>query len=98
MKSKFKQHIYSVKSPAKLNIGLRIISKRKDGFHNLETIFYPVKIYDKITVKIKKLSVLNGNNNISVKTDSNENISGKNNICYKNLRAVYGEFRVPGFV
>ena len=26
----------------KLNIGLRIINKRADGYHNLETIFYPV--------------------------------------------------------
>ena len=96
MKSKFKQHIYSVKSPAKLNIGLRIISKRKDGFHNLETIFYPVKIYDKITVKIKKLSVLNENNNISVKTDSNENISGKNNICYKTSERFMENFGFQG--
>ena len=28
---------------AKINIGLRITEKREDGFHNLETIFYPVK-------------------------------------------------------
>ena len=27
----------------KINIGLNIISKRLDGFHDLETIFYPVK-------------------------------------------------------
>ena len=26
----------------KLNIGLRIINKRADGYHNLETLFYPV--------------------------------------------------------
>ena len=26
----------------KINIGLRVISKREDGYHNLETIFYPV--------------------------------------------------------
>ena len=26
----------------KLNIGLRVISKRADGYHNLETLFYPV--------------------------------------------------------
>jgi len=96
MKSKFKQHIYSVKSPAKLNIGLRVLSKRKDGFHNLETIFYPIKIYDKITVKIKKLSVLNGNNKISVKTDSKENISGKNNICYKTAERFLDTFAIQG--
>ena len=34
-----------VKSPAKINIGLNIISKREDGFHNLETIFYPIKSF-----------------------------------------------------
>lgn len=31
---------------AKINIGLNIISRRPDGYHNLETVFYPVKIYD----------------------------------------------------
>jgi len=31
-----------VKAPAKINIGLNIVSKRKDGFHNLETLFYPI--------------------------------------------------------
>ncbi len=31
---------------AKINIGLNVVSKREDGFHNLETIFYPVKLAD----------------------------------------------------
>lgn len=26
----------------KINIGLRVLNKRKDGYHNLETIFYPI--------------------------------------------------------
>lgn len=35
----------------KINIGLRIISKREDGYHNLETIFYPVYgLYDVLMV------------------------------------------------
>ncbi len=38
-----------VKSPAKINIGLNIIRKRDDGFHDLETIFYPLNLYDEIT-------------------------------------------------
>jgi 4-diphosphocytidyl-2-C-methyl-D-erythritol kinase len=33
---------------AKINIGLNIIEKRSDGFHNLETIFYPIKLNDVI--------------------------------------------------
>lgn len=31
---------------AKINIGLNVVSKRDDGYHNLETIFYPVKMAD----------------------------------------------------
>lgn len=30
---------------AKINIGLRIVGKRTDGYHNLETLFYPVGLY-----------------------------------------------------
>lgn len=37
-----------VKSPAKINIGLNILNKRDDGFHNLETIFYPLNLYDEL--------------------------------------------------
>jgi len=35
---------------AKINIGLNIINKRPDGYHNLETIIYPVKINDALEV------------------------------------------------
>jgi 4-diphosphocytidyl-2-C-methyl-D-erythritol kinase len=35
---------------AKINIGLNIVSRRPDGYHNLETIFYPVKISDALEV------------------------------------------------
>ena len=31
---------------AKINIGLRITGKRPDGYHNIETIFYPVGLCD----------------------------------------------------
>lgn len=31
---------------AKINIGLNVVSKRADGYHNLETVFYPVKLAD----------------------------------------------------
>ncbi len=40
----------SSKAPAKINIGLNILSKRDDGFHNLKTFFYPIyDLYDTIT-------------------------------------------------
>lgn len=36
---------------AKINLGLNVVSKREDGYHNLETVFYPVRIFDEITIE-----------------------------------------------
>jgi 4-diphosphocytidyl-2-C-methyl-D-erythritol kinase len=35
---------------AKINLGLNIVRKRADGYHDLETIFYPVRINDVLEV------------------------------------------------
>mgnify|MGYP006266133571 CR=1 FL=1 len=41
-------------SVAKINLGLRITGKRPDGYHNLETIFYPVEdLFDDLTVSVE---------------------------------------------
>lgn len=34
----------------KINLGLHILNKREDGYHNLETVFYPVKWRDALEV------------------------------------------------
>jgi 4-diphosphocytidyl-2-C-methyl-D-erythritol kinase len=40
----------TVKAYAKINIGLNVVKKREDGFHNLETVFYQLKnLYDELT-------------------------------------------------
>jgi len=39
---------------AKLNLGLNIVSKRPDGYHNLETIFYPIAIKDALEIIVKE--------------------------------------------
>lgn len=31
---------------AKINIGLNVVEKRPDGYHNLETVFYPIELLD----------------------------------------------------
>ncbi|MEJ5304591.1 MAG: 4-(cytidine 5'-diphospho)-2-C-methyl-D-erythritol kinase [Ignavibacteria bacterium] len=41
-------------SPAKINIGLNIVSKRDDGYHNIETIFYPINLFDRLIFKESK--------------------------------------------
>lgn len=35
---------------AKINLGLNVVEKRPDGYHNLETVFYPVPITDALEI------------------------------------------------
>lgn len=42
--------IIKIKSPAKVNLILDVVSKRKDGYHNLETIMVPVSLCDNIEI------------------------------------------------
>lgn len=74
---------------AKINLGLHVVSKRSDGYHDLETIFYPVKIYD--VVEINPIQT-------GVTTFSSEGISipGDDiNLCEKAYRIVKQDFDIP---
>ena len=35
----------------KINLGLSITEKRPDGYHNLETVFYPVALEDALEIR-----------------------------------------------
>lgn len=45
-----------IKCPAKVNLSLDVISRRDDGYHNLETIMHTVKLWDILTVSYVKAS------------------------------------------
>ena len=36
---------------AKINIGLNVVERRPDGYHNIETIFYPIGIQDILSIE-----------------------------------------------
>ena len=63
-------------SPAKINLFLKITGKRKDGYHNLATLFQMINIYDKISF------TPNTGGDISVTCD-NPMIDEKDNIVFK---------------
>ncbi len=37
-------------APAKINLGLKVLGKRKDGFHDILSIFQTVNLYDELTI------------------------------------------------
>ena len=36
---------------AKINLGLNVVGKREDGYHNIETVFYPIPLNDVLEIK-----------------------------------------------
>ena len=42
---------------AKINIGLNVVAKRPDGYHDLETVFYPINLRDEIEIEEMEGSV-----------------------------------------
>ena len=71
---------------AKINIGLNIVEQRPDGFHNIESCFYPVPWFDALEViEAKKFSF----------TSSGIDIPGKGNICLKAYESLKNDFDLP---
>lgn len=64
----------------KINIGLHVINKREDGFHTIETIFYPVPLFDMLEI----VEIKNSKGTIDIKVEGLE-IEGdqQNNIVVK---------------
>jgi 4-diphosphocytidyl-2-C-methyl-D-erythritol kinase len=60
---------------AKINLGLLIHEKRKDGYHEIETVFHRIDLSD--------LLVLESAATISLSTDSAEIPPGESNLCWK---------------
>ncbi len=38
---------------AKINLGLYVTERRPDGYHNLETVFYPIPLCDELTISME---------------------------------------------
>lgn len=81
-------------SNCKINIGLNIISKRADSYHDIETVFYPMHWYDAV-----EIVPLPDNNALSASlhfTQSGLLIPGKeaDNICLKAYQILKKDF--PG--
>ena len=76
---------------AKINIGLNILRKRDDGYHDIETLFYPIGLKDALEY------VENGGNGVNfVGSGLNLDIDPEQNIVVKAYRLLQEENVLPG--
>ncbi len=73
---------------AKINLGLNVVKKRDDGFHDLETVFYPISLCDVLEI-VKSDDFDFQTTGITIDAPWNENIAVK---AYNLLKS---EFNLP---
>jgi 4-diphosphocytidyl-2-C-methyl-D-erythritol kinase len=71
---------------AKINLGLRILEKRPDGYHNIETVFHKIDLFDEI--------LFQESDRIEVVSSSDEAPSDESNICFKAARLLQQHFTI----
>lgn len=74
------------KARAKINLTLNVLNKREDGYHNIESVFQKISLYDEIYVK-------RCNNEDFLEIKSNvKSLEGSNNIIYKAYKLLKEEY------
>ena len=75
-----------VKPFAKINLGLEILRKRTDGYHDINTCFVPISMYDEIFIK--------QDYELTVETQGRAYISQEKNLCYKAAQLLRDKFDI----
>ena len=73
----------SIKAPAKINLAVDILSKRPDGYHEVEMIMQTINLYDFINIKLNYHKDINLDCKLDVLEDK------KNNTAYKAAKAFF---------
>lgn len=71
---------YEILAPAKVNLTLRVLDRRSDGFHALSSWMVPLSLCDRLTITV-------GGTGIRVEVPGRPELSGDDNLCAKAARA-----------
>lgn len=73
---------------SKINLGLQVLNLRDDGYHNINTVFYLINLYDEID--FYKSDV------IEIETSPDLNIPIEKNLVYKAGKAFLDSYKIRG--
>lgn len=76
----------SLRSPAKLNLFLQVVNKRPDGYHNLETVFERIDLFDDLKL------TLNSSGDIRVFCDHPDVPTDSRNLVFKAAQLLKDDF------
>lgn len=76
---------------AKINLGLNIVSRRPDGYHNIETVFYPINVCDSLEI----VPAAQGSESTLQCYGRRVDCPMEKNLVTKALRLLQNEFGIP---
>lgn len=79
-----------LKALAKINLGLDVLRKREDGYHDVRMIMQTVRIFDRIQL------IRQDREGIRVRTNLYYLPANENNLVYKAAKLLFDEFGLPG--
>ena len=82
-----------VLAPAKINLSLRILGRRSDGFHEIETLIAPISLYDEI--KVEKRS---GKTGIAFRCDVPSVPQGDDNLVVRAAKAFVAKAKIDAAI
>jgi 4-diphosphocytidyl-2-C-methyl-D-erythritol kinase len=74
-----------IRAPAKINLGLRVVGERADGYHLLDTVMAAVTLYDEIAIKKRRPAKSQGRDaaKLRVTCDHPRIPAGEKNLVYR---------------
>src|SRR5215813_12486278 len=72
-------------APAKVNLGLRIVGRRADGYHELESLFAPIDLSDAIALQVEPARTALAT--LALAGDAGGAPPGDDNLCVRAARA-----------
>jgi 4-diphosphocytidyl-2-C-methyl-D-erythritol kinase len=89
-----------IRAPAKINLRLRVVGRRVDGYHLVDTIMLPVSLYDEISIdKGRKIGKKTGLKDLlSVTCDNPLVPQGNKNLAYKAASIIFDAKGIDQFV
>lgn len=77
---------------AKINIGLSVVARRADGYHDLRTVFYPLPLCDILEITLPEVE---GREYVWQQTGNAIDGAADDNICLRALRALRAVRQLP---
>ena len=79
-------------APAKINLFLRVVGRRADGYHELDSVFVPVSLCDQVRVEIRVEPRSAADTTIALHCDRDDLPAGEKNLAWRAADAFLREF------